>query len=72
MSGDLCLTARRADGSPLSPLHDIKESALADGLRASVIARMIEKVHELGNLMEPSMTLNADVPNDIHFESLEE
>ena len=73
-TGDFRATARRADGSPLSPLHGIKERALADGLRASVIAHMIENVNELGVLMEPNMTeaLNADVPDDIHFKSLEE
>ena len=47
---------------------------LGDGLRASVMEYMIESIQELGDLLGPNSTevLNADVPDDIQFGSLEE
>ena len=57
-----------------SQLLDMKEGVLADGLRASLMAYMIEHISDLNALLGPNAidVLNADVPDNIRFGTVEE
>ena len=56
-----------------SQLLDMKEGVLADGLRASLMAYMIEHISDLNALLGPNAidVLNADVPDNIRFGTVE-
>ena len=64
---------RNDKGIPLSLMHEVKETALADSLRAAVISSMVENGNELLASLGPNCNeiLNADVPQNIHFASLD-
>ena len=68
-------TERREDGSPASPMLEIKrEKVLGDGLRSSVSSYMTENITELSAALGPNLTevINSDVPDNVRLGSLED